>query len=270
MKKQLSVRANLMTPILPMLVSASMLRCWYFCKYQAKGISIASFLAFVKERAEPSSSIVETANPHFSCALFFWTSAAWRSGSLFQAEACKSVDQALKKCPNGMYAEIKYDGERVQVHKQGDSFSYFSRSLKPVLAHKVSDTTPLSTQIFSLVGLWHGEDTKAPLPRSSRTRLPHSRKKGIPIARGHAGPPPPSGPDVPPPHLTWSRDGYSLDGITWSLGGARPLRRASESFSLTDRTMFRSFLWLTFVLFSCVIKCHLLHRMCLRNKRWKS
>ncbi|CAK6977484.1 DNA ligase 3 [Scomber scombrus] len=53
------------------------------------------------------------------------------------AEACKSIEQAMKKCPNGMYSEIKYDGERVQVHKNGDNFSYFSRSLKPVLPHKV-------------------------------------------------------------------------------------------------------------------------------------
>ena len=44
---------------------------------------------------------------------------------------------ATKKCPNGMYAEIKYDGERVQVHKQGDRFEFFSRSLKPVQPHKV-------------------------------------------------------------------------------------------------------------------------------------
>lgn len=36
-----------------------------------------------------------------------------------------------------MFSEIKYDGERVQVHKKGDHFSYFSRSLKPVLPHKV-------------------------------------------------------------------------------------------------------------------------------------
>ncbi|KAF5303428.1 hypothetical protein FQA39_LY09972 [Lamprigera yunnana] len=54
------------------------------------------------------------------------------------AEACKSIEQAMKKCPNGMYAEIKYDGERVQLHKSGSEFKYFSRSLKPVLAHKVS------------------------------------------------------------------------------------------------------------------------------------
>ncbi|XP_061596279.1 DNA ligase 3 isoform X2 [Cololabis saira] len=53
------------------------------------------------------------------------------------AEACKSIEYAMKKCPNGMYSEIKYDGERVQVHKNGDTFSYFSRSLKPVLPHKV-------------------------------------------------------------------------------------------------------------------------------------
>ncbi|XP_062261926.1 DNA ligase 3 [Platichthys flesus] len=54
------------------------------------------------------------------------------------AEACKSVEYAMKKCPNGMFSEIKYDGERVQVHKNGDVFSYFSRSLKPVLPHKVA------------------------------------------------------------------------------------------------------------------------------------
>ncbi len=53
------------------------------------------------------------------------------------AMACKSVDMAFQKCPNGMYAEIKYDGERVQLHKQGKQFKYFSRSLKPVLPHKV-------------------------------------------------------------------------------------------------------------------------------------
>ena len=33
------------------------------------------------------------------------------------ADACKSIEQAFKKCPNGMYSEIKYDGERVQVFK---------------------------------------------------------------------------------------------------------------------------------------------------------
>ncbi|XP_060059943.1 DNA ligase 3 isoform X2 [Erinaceus europaeus] len=54
------------------------------------------------------------------------------------AEACKSIEYAMKKCPNGMFSEIKYDGERVQVHKNRDHFSYFSRSLKPVLPHKVA------------------------------------------------------------------------------------------------------------------------------------
>ena len=58
--------------------------------------------------------------------------------SSVQAEACRAVATAMRKCPNGMYAEIKYDGERVQVHKQGDKFEYFSRSLKTVQPHKVS------------------------------------------------------------------------------------------------------------------------------------
>ncbi|GAB1605965.1 DNA ligase 3 [Argonauta hians] len=54
------------------------------------------------------------------------------------AEPCRSIEMAMKKCPEGFYAEIKYDGERVQVHKDGTDFRYFSRSLKPVLPHKVS------------------------------------------------------------------------------------------------------------------------------------
>ncbi|NXK10740.1 DNLI3 ligase, partial [Herpetotheres cachinnans] len=64
------------------------------------------------------------------------------------AEACKSVEYAMKKCPNGMYAEIKYDGERVQVHKNGDHFNYFSRSLKPVLPHKVAHFKDFIPQAF--------------------------------------------------------------------------------------------------------------------------
>lgn len=53
------------------------------------------------------------------------------------AEPCKSIDMAFLKCPNGIYAEIKYDGERVQLHKRDEEFKFFSRSLKPVLPHKV-------------------------------------------------------------------------------------------------------------------------------------
>ncbi|TRY62399.1 hypothetical protein DNTS_031814 [Danionella cerebrum] len=64
------------------------------------------------------------------------------------AEACKSIEYAMKKCPNGMYSEIKYDGERVQVHKNGDHFSYFSRSLKPVLPHKVAHFKNFIPQAF--------------------------------------------------------------------------------------------------------------------------
>nr|XP_012555299.2 DNA ligase 3 isoform X2 [Hydra vulgaris] len=57
------------------------------------------------------------------------------------ADACKSIEQAIKKCPNGMYSEIKYDGERVQVHKNGNKFEYYSRSLKSVQPHKIADIT---------------------------------------------------------------------------------------------------------------------------------
>lgn len=79
-----------------------------------------------------------------------WVCLELTSLHLSKAEACKSIEYAMKKCPNGMYAEIKYDGERVQVHKNGDHFSYFSRSLKPVLPHKVS-TYKLSLLLCQLL-----------------------------------------------------------------------------------------------------------------------
>ena len=47
------------------------------------------------------------------------------------AEACKTFQAAFKKCPNGIFAEIKYDGERIQVHKSGEQWAFFARSLKP-------------------------------------------------------------------------------------------------------------------------------------------
>eukprot|EP00794_Sanderia_malayensis_P006365 gene6365-7097_t len=64
------------------------------------------------------------------------------------AEAAKSISTAMKKCPNGMYAEIKYDGERVQVHKQGVNFNYFSRSLKVVQPHKVAEIKDFLPKAF--------------------------------------------------------------------------------------------------------------------------
>ena len=64
------------------------------------------------------------------------------------AQACKSVNMAFDKCPNGMFSEIKYDGERVQLHKQGSEFKYYSRSLKPVLPHKVAHFKEYIPQAF--------------------------------------------------------------------------------------------------------------------------
>ncbi len=38
------------------------------------------------------------------------------------ARASKSYGDAVKRCPNGMRVEVKYDGERLQVHKKGQKF----------------------------------------------------------------------------------------------------------------------------------------------------
>uniref|UniRef100_A0A034VFR9 DNA ligase n=1 Tax=Bactrocera dorsalis TaxID=27457 RepID=A0A034VFR9_BACDO len=64
------------------------------------------------------------------------------------ANACKSVEEAFKKCPNGLYTEIKYDGERVQIHKRGSEFKFFSRNLKPVMDHKIKRFHELIPKAF--------------------------------------------------------------------------------------------------------------------------
>lgn len=69
------------------------------------------------------------------------------------AEPCKDFDKAIRKCPEGFYSEIKYDGERVQIHKQGNEFKFFSRNLKPVLEHKVAKLKEYLPKAFP-----HGND----------------------------------------------------------------------------------------------------------------
>lgn len=65
------------------------------------------------------------------------------------AEPCKSVDFAFKRCPKGFFAEIKYDGERLQLHKdKNNQFKFFSRSLKPVTEHKIEQLSRFVQQAF--------------------------------------------------------------------------------------------------------------------------
>eukprot|EP01102_Stenamoeba_stenopodia_P016187 TRINITY_DN5629_c0_g1_i3.p1 TRINITY_DN5629_c0_g1~~TRINITY_DN5629_c0_g1_i3.p1 ORF type:complete len:1101 (+),score=403.70 TRINITY_DN5629_c0_g1_i3:66-3368(+) len=87
------------------------------------------------------------------------------------AKACKSLDQPFKKFPEGIFCEIKYDGERIQSHKQKIVFKCYSRNLKEVQAWKVEAVEqfiPKATTAKS--GIFDGEillmDTKThqPLP----------------------------------------------------------------------------------------------------------
>ncbi|KNC45925.1 DNA ligase [Thecamonas trahens ATCC 50062] len=87
------------------------------------------------------------------------------------ARACKSVDEAFRRVPQGMYAEIKYDGERIQIHKNGSSFAYYSRNLKPVLSWKtapieqfVLNATSASTIVLDGEILLVDTASGAPLP----------------------------------------------------------------------------------------------------------
>ena len=54
------------------------------------------------------------------------------------AGQCKSFDDPGKKYGKGFYLEVKYDGERVQLHMANRQVKCFARSLKPTDAHKVS------------------------------------------------------------------------------------------------------------------------------------
>lgn len=66
------------------------------------------------------------------------------------AEPCRSAAHALSKlCTDGwLLAEIKYDGERLQIHKDGDQYRYFSRSLKSVPTNRVSHIEPYIPDAF--------------------------------------------------------------------------------------------------------------------------
>lgn len=64
------------------------------------------------------------------------------------AAQCRSAVEALQHAPGGLFAEVKYDGERVQLHKRGNSFLYFSRNLKPVVPHKVVELQPFIADAF--------------------------------------------------------------------------------------------------------------------------
>ncbi|XP_050438393.1 DNA ligase 3 isoform X3 [Adelges cooleyi] len=88
------------------------------------------------------------------------------------AEPCKCLSDVFKKCPAGIYSEIKYDGERVQLHKSEKEFKFFSRSLKPVLDHKVKmfkEYIPKAFQhgremILDCEVLMYDRNTDKPLP----------------------------------------------------------------------------------------------------------
>ena len=49
------------------------------------------------------------------------------------ADRSESVDDALKKMNNGeFYLETKLDGERIQMHKDGGIYKYFTRNYHDV------------------------------------------------------------------------------------------------------------------------------------------
>ena len=80
---------------------------------------------------------------------------AWQSGALSDPAAAAADDELRPIQPmlakahgdldvfesrferGGTACEVKYDGERVQIHKDGDELRFYSRNLKPVNADKI-------------------------------------------------------------------------------------------------------------------------------------
>jgi len=96
-------------------------------------------------------------------------------------KACKSVAEVVKSCGSTFYAEIKYDGERIQIHKDGNKFSCYSRNLKPMMPYKVEHVTefiPKATKATQMI--LDGEillmDTKTGIPLPFGTLSIHKKK----------------------------------------------------------------------------------------------
>lgn len=52
------------------------------------------------------------------------------------AKSAESFQTIIDENPNGFIVETKYDGERIQIHKDGSNFKYFSRAMKPMKEDK--------------------------------------------------------------------------------------------------------------------------------------
>jgi DNA ligase-1 len=96
------------------------------------------------------------------------------------ADRVKSEEEAIKRIENEFAAEYKLDGERVQIHIQGDKVILFSRSLEnitnyyPDIVEKISDTINADDGIFEAEIVAINENTGNFLPFQE---LMHRRRK---------------------------------------------------------------------------------------------
>lgn len=65
------------------------------------------------------------------------------------AKPCNSIKDIFKKNLDGIYSEIKYDGERIQIHKSFDCIKYYSRNLKPILDYKIQSIEKYILKAFN-------------------------------------------------------------------------------------------------------------------------
>ncbi len=73
-----------------------------------------------------------------------------------------------------MFAEIKYDGERIQIHKKGDEYAFFSRNLKKILEWKVAAVRDYITEVLRDPRPHHPEEQIVSNQKSSSLLPPQS------------------------------------------------------------------------------------------------
>ncbi|VDM59009.1 unnamed protein product [Angiostrongylus costaricensis] len=81
------------------------------------------------------------------------------------AEPCKSVEQAMKRCINGMFAEIKYDGERVQIsHLENVIPKAFPKASELIIDAEISSLISEACEMITFQILLVDNATGKPLP----------------------------------------------------------------------------------------------------------
>ena len=76
---------------------------------------------------------------------------------MMAAQRVQKLNELFEKMPHGLAAEFKYDGERLQCHKQGDRVTIYSRNLENITAQYPDVVERIKKQIRAKETIIEGE-----------------------------------------------------------------------------------------------------------------